>query len=74
MLHYAGKGVSRFSCVLQIGVPLIKPVSIGQLISGCYIRRDLLPIPQPCQSDVFGIEVVGAADQYAGMLAARSFS
>ena len=55
--------------VLQVGVDLVVPISVCQLISGSDIMGDFLSVSLPAHSDPFGVEVVDAADQHGRMSA-----
>lgn len=70
VLHHAGDLLSQSGCILQMGVDLVEPVPVGQLVSERHIRCSRLSVPQPCHSDVFGIKVVYTADEHDWMSAA----
>lgn len=74
VLHHTGDFLSMFGSVLQVGVDLVEPIPIGQLLSGGHIRCHFFSIPQPRHSNLFGIKVVHAADEDAWMLAAACFN
>lgn len=50
--------------VLQVGVQLVVPVPVCQLLGGGHIMADLSSIPEPAHFDVLGVKVVNAADQH----------
>ena len=49
VLHHTGDLLSRCGRVLQVGVDLVVPVSINQLLSGGHITGHLLTVPEPVQ-------------------------
>ncbi len=55
--------LSRFGEVFQMGVDLIEPVSISQLLSGRHISFHLCIISHPRQFYGFGVELIGTAHQ-----------
>ena len=61
-------------CVLQVGVVLVVPVSIRQLIGRGETRGERFSTSQPGHQDHFRIEVVAAAPQHVSVFTTTSGS
>lgn len=57
--------------VLQVGVDLVVPIAVCQLVSGGDPGGDFLSVSTPAHFDVLGVEVVDAADQHGWVSTSR---
>ena len=69
VLHHTGDLLSSFGGELQVGVDLVVPVSIRQLLRGWDITGHLLAVSVPGHTDHSWVEVVGTAHQHGEMIA-----